>query len=632
MFFKKRQKEQEQEVKKEKVLDKKDVQQPGLETPPGSDEKSSVTLEKPIILEKKGISIDQEIEKITEQFKVTIEKYNEVRLNLQNKLFENKDMIEKSIVKNSEELARIKEIRAKLQADRAELEKLNDQEVQEEIASIKSLIQDNESDLAKKNKDIDLQKDLLKKAKQEAVDVHAQIVKLQQDEASIAKRMHDETDPMVIVRIADEFREKLNVIRGSLDNEEEAFEKLNNTIDQQQETLNTLNSDKKEFEKISADYKDKIVELQSEGKKIERDRDSQIKQIDLDLKSLDLQSKRFENLVTEDQEKLAKNSHLIEKWIGTPTRIEPFKVGSNDYVLNLDSFLPNRVSEIKTVVERLLEIGVPRIGFFTFRMDLNFPLEVQIWAEQNDISAEKIYPVNLLAGLTANEQPTSPVILVPEVENGAETWENGVLKIKMNDSGLQMAVYYLEENTEHERNNPISYVEYTNNGKVIKRSYISDDNRLAANAMYNDEEVLEREEYFRKDGSMIFTMYYGENGLTGIEMFDKSGILERAFNSLNDLNHWWLKQNVSNHPTNFITGVLDGELDAISGIEHLSIIPFVTTDTLATKKNTQLVMKVDTDKFILEDQDLKQKLLDSSDKSLEILSLEDQTISIVTPA
>jgi hypothetical protein len=445
------------------------------------------------------------------------------------------------------------------------------------------------------------------------------IKELEHKKAEIVTKLHDESDPLKLLSMAESYRKELE------------------DIEQREKTLNVQKSRlEKDHEQTAADLtaeQDKLADIESElshlAKKqsdIKRaitsngqDRQTAIDQANETLADLKAQQRATQTAIENATNKLLTGAAQLVSWFGTTFRFSSLPMDADHrYIIDFDAFLPHHAEELNKVTHRLLASGADKVGVYSAYFDINFPHEIAEWAQDNGIEADQIELINPLYQIQSRGKATAiPVSLPSNIAQQNWSSDHKTLNATLKDNDWTLCIHYRTAKNEH-----IAQIDYLRDGKLSKQSYFNDAGILSANAIFNQAGELATEEYYGHDGMIAIVVSYNRGTQNGVELYDESGILINNFADTNDLITWWMQHH---YPTeSYLIGRLDDKkYRNLVTKQQLHGVPFINAKTLEDSELVGLLSNNDTHLYVASDHRVTEDLMRVANHDIAIMQIND---------
>ncbi|KRL67196.1 hypothetical protein FC27_GL002043 [Companilactobacillus versmoldensis DSM 14857 = KCTC 3814] len=142
--------------------------------------------------------------------------------------------------------------------------------------------------------------------------------------------------------------------------------------------------------------------------------------------------------------------------------------------------------------------------------------------------------INLFADLQKSDEPTDKRVKIPESNDWVTRTDIKTQNTLIYDhsGNLMMTVEHLNEK--------INRINYFKNSKIVKTNIYNPDGILSSTQIFNKDQKLGEENFFRTDGSIVITINYESGVANDFQVFDGSGLLTQDFDKKEELITWWI--------------------------------------------------------------------------------------------
>lgn len=547
------------------------------------------------------------------------EQYNEARQQLQEHLFAERDH---QLTDLHQARTKLEGLRAKMGTETqklASLESKTDHALEEQLAENVSTT----SDVTKEQKQQAVVVSTFKTQLGELADQREHneqdIKELEHKKAAIVTKLHDESDPLKLLSIAESYRKELEDIelrektltvqksRLAKEHEQTAAD-----LAEEQGKLKEIESELSSLDKKQADIKRAI-------KSNDQDRQTAIDQSNKTLSELKKEQRATQTAIENATNKLLTGAAQLVSWFGTTFRFSSLPMDADHrYIIDFDAFLPHHVDDLNKIAHRLLDSGANKVGVYSAYFDINFPHEIAEWAQDNGIESDQIELINPLYQIQSRGKATAiPVSLPTNIAQQSWSEDHKTLNATLSDNDWALRIHYRTAKNEH-----IAQIDYLRDSKLSKQSYFNDEGVLSANAIFNQAGELATEEYYGHDGMVAIVVSYNRGTQSGVELYDESGILINNFADTNDLITWWMQHH---YPTeSYLVGRLgDKKYRNLVTKQQLSGVPFINAKTLEDPELVSLLGKNQTHLYVASDHRVTEDLMRVANHDIAIMQIND---------
>ncbi|MFD1485403.1 hypothetical protein ACFQ5J_09195 [Lacticaseibacillus baoqingensis] len=560
---------------------------------------------------------DDSLESLMGQIARIADQYNTTRQALQNQLFAQRDKQQRELTDQEALLEKTQKTVAEATEQLTQLRAADTQDLETKLSEVDSYIEEAQKKVHHQGAIIGDLSQQLKASQQQQDELTKKHDALAKTQTDIVAKLHAEADPLKLLTLAESYRTKLEDLKQQ-DHDvatqqaklADAHQQLTANKAQEDQQLAKLNAEIKRLNERKDDVTQQIKTTQSKQKKAVADLEKKL----ADAKHHLTQT---QNRIQELNAQLSTSATQLIAWFGTAHQLLPLPMDeTHHYILDLDAFLPKHADELAQIAQRLAQADDQKVGLFSTYFDINLAQEIHTWAAQNGLHDDQVEIINPLYQLQTLGKATAKPVALPQ-NIASKTWsdDHRILNVTLNDNDWQLRIHY---NTA--KNEQIAQIDYVMNDKMTKRSYFNTEGLLSANALFDPDGFLHKEEYFRRDGLVALIVNYRQGSQIGLELYNAAGILTNNFANTDDLTTWWLQHHYPQQSG--LIGRLDNEKYRTLTKKHrLASVPFVSAEMLQNQDLVADLSASATSTYIVANHRVADSMIQLVDQDLQLLQL-----------
>lgn len=483
------------------------------------------------------------IDRAKDTLKQAITAFNEARRTLQTNMFAKRADLQAALAQNKMALAKTQRDIKAMQARLAQNDGSQLVSAQQAITDLTTHAEKIAAKLKSKQAildDLNRQRQSLEKQTQATID---QLKKFKHEENEVMAAFSEIADPEKVLAFADAHRVQIDKIKtGKKD-----LTKTQTVLKNQLEGIsNEINQAKDDMAKINREQNANRQEIATAQRRIDTLKSRLASDQADDKAKLDQLNRQQTNL-TNESTRLHDQLHIlndgINAWLTFAQPVHALdEANFAPLILDIDSFSAHDFDALIPLSRMLQTMPKKQIGIFTTYFNIDLVPTIDTWLTANHFHSDEIQIINCLYQLqNAGEGTETAATLPANIENRQWNENHTAETITMSDGQTSMFVTY-QLDAQYHPTKLIAKITYHQGEKLTKESFFRKNGVLSANTFYDADNGVIRKEFYRRDGLLVVSATYKGQKLSNISIFNEAGLQINSFDTLADLNVWWLKK------------------------------------------------------------------------------------------
>lgn len=456
---------------------------------------------------------------------------------------------------------------------------------------------------------------------QELSDLNKKQQQLIQAETDISAKFESEKDPVVIVTLADQYRDDIQQNKAERDENATtiaAVEEKQQALKSQLQTVrDQLTADQKELQDVNAQLEE--VQL-----KIASDDEGRSKQLDSLTQELTDHQNELANLQAEFDKKnqeLAAANQEINDWLGVPVPVKQLELDEDsEIILDMDGLTDAQFAQLKAAVKVLTNRGLEHFGLYTSQFTLDLNTQVAKWTTDLQIKGGTVSVYNPLYSLQ-HQGKVGAKYQLPDNAVSDEWNDDHTERTLVLDNGWTLKARYFEGS------DAVATVDSYQGDHLAESSTLTTGGQLTANRFFNDDGTKNRDEYYSQSGLGILNVRYEQDELSKVELLNAVGMQVQTFDTIADFTEWWMK-NSFNHRGLLMGAIENQQYRHLLGETQGEPITLVTTSSLEQDEFKAWAMALPKQQYLADNYATEMKLIQRLNQPLTISLLDRRNLPV----
>lgn len=456
---------------------------------------------------------------------------------------------------------------------------------------------------------------------QELSDLNKRQQQLIQAEKDISSKFESETDPAVIVTLADQYRDDIESNKEERDRNASTIQavdkKSQDVKDQLQVVRSQLTADQKQLQ----DLTDQLEQVQLKVATDDEGRSKQLDELTQELTSNQDELSQLQSDLDNKSAELVAANQDISNWLGVSVPIKQLELyEDSEIVLDVDGLTGEQITQLAAAVRVLTSHGIRHFSLFTSQFTLNLDREIAKWVTKLQVKGGFVSVYNPLYSLQNQGKPGAkyqlPDNAVSDEWNDARTERTMVL-----DNGWTLKVHYFEGS------DAVANVDSYTGEHLAESSTLSTEGQLIANRFFNDDGTKNRDEYYSQSGLGILNLRYEQDELSKVELLNAVGMQVQTFDTIADFTEWWMKNSFDQH--GLLMGAIENEqYRHLLGETKGEPITLVTGSSLEHDDFKAWAMALPKQQYLADNYQTEMKLIQRLNQPLTISLLDRRNLPV----
>lgn len=480
------------------------------------------------------VSVHDQRVKIESDMNNLSHEYAQLRGKLKLNLFSERDDYQSKYNKLSKQLKDLQDNEAAVQENIDKNKNEDDGKERERLAGIRA--------------DLKHQKEILSKFKEQQKKLTQNIErtdnKINRKQAELERNQKEETDLTASIKNETDLQKMMVLMEKQKTQVDKIYKSREKINDELKELQTDLGNDKKDLKDVNININEiasnialsntKVTQVE---KGIQRSHDQRIST----LKQLEASSKSNVNEIKGlkiQVKNVTDNINYVDKYIKDVFHAaylvrEVFLEPTKQYLVLSDSIdKEQQETDLFDIVNYLEKHLATNVTLVTTFFNNQFASIVDGYTKSMKIERPNV--VNLFEDLQQSDNPTDKIVSIPDNDNWVTRTDVKTKNtlIYDNSGNLLMTVEYT--------NGDINRINYFKNSKIVKTNIYNNDGILSSTQIFNKEQKLGEENFYRTDGSIVITINYESGVANDFQVFDGSGLLTQDFDKKEELITWWI--------------------------------------------------------------------------------------------
>lgn len=503
-------------------------------------EKTTTTIKTPQVTSDNGnnavVSVHDQRVQIESNMNQLSHEYAQLRGKLKLNLFSERDDYQGKLNNLNKQLKSLQANEDAVQDNLKKNKEEDDGKEKERLASVRA-DQKHQNDLLYRYKE--QQKKLatsIEKNDKKLTKKQAELAKNQKSETDLSAAIKNETDLQKMMVLMEKQKTQIDKIYKSREKINAELAEIQTDLGNDKKDLKDVNLNINEISSNIALLKTKTTSIEQKIKNDQLHRTSLINQLEgssksnlNDIKGLKMQIKN----VTD-------NINYVDKYIKDVFHAaylvrEVFLEPQKQYLVLSDSIDKEQqetdLFDIVHYLETKMHIKVTLVTSF-----FNNQFGDIVDGYTKSMNIERPDEVNLFTDMQQSDNPSTKPVEIPESNNWVTRTDVKTQNTLIYDQSgnLLMTVEYLDDK--------INRIKYFKNSKIVKTNIYNEDGILSSTQIFNKDQKLGEENFFRTDGSIVITITYESGVANDFQVFDGSGLLTQDFDKKEELVTWWINK------------------------------------------------------------------------------------------
>lgn len=460
--------------------------------------------------------------------------YAQLRGKLKLNLFSERDDYQGKLNKLNKQLRDLQDNEAAVQENIDKNKNEDDGKERERLAGIRA-DQKHQNELLYKYKE--QQKKLaenIEKSDKKRDKKQAELNKNQKEETDLSAAIKNETDLQKMMALMEKQKSQIDKIYKRRESINDDLKELQTKLGNDKKDLNDVNVNINEISSNIALLKTQINQVEQGIKNAQEQRVRTLNQLDAssksntnDIKGLKIQIKNITD-----------NINYVDKYIKDVFHAaylvrEVFLEPTKDYLILSDSIdKQQQETDFFDIVHYLENKLNKKVTLVTSFYNNHFDSILDGYTKSMNIERPDV--INLFDNLQESDNPSDKPVSIPESNNWVTRTDVKTQNTLIYDQSgnLMMTVEYFEDQ--------INRINYFKNSKIVKTNVYNTDGILSSTQIFNKDQKLGEENFYRTDGSIVITITYESGVANDFQVFDGSGLLTEDFDKKEELVSWWI--------------------------------------------------------------------------------------------
>ncbi|AKP67713.1 hypothetical protein [Companilactobacillus ginsenosidimutans] len=362
----------------------------------------------------------------------------------------------------------------------------------------------------------------------------AELDKNQKEETDLSAAIKNETDLQKMMVLMEKQKTQVEKIYKNREKITAELAEAQSVLGNDKKDLNDVNININEISSTIALLKTKINQIESTIKNNRSQRTSMINQLEASSKS----NKNDIDGLKIQVKNVTDNINYVDKYIKDVFHAaylvrEVYLEPTKQYLVLSDSVDKEQQEtdyfDIVNYLERKMDTTVTLVTSF-----YNNHFSDIIDGYTKSMNIERPDVINLFENMQQSDNPSTKQVTIPESNDWVTRTDVKTHNTLIYDQSgnLMMTVEYF--------NDQIDRINYFKNSKIVKTNIYNTDGILSSAQIFNKDQKLDEENFYRTDGSIVITINYESGVANDFQVFDGSGLLTQDFDKKEEFVTWWI--------------------------------------------------------------------------------------------
>lgn len=496
-----------------------------------------------------GVELDSGADEYKKSLSDIAKQFNLTRQKLSANLFRNKVAIQAKIDDIQAQMVQVQQVIAQNMEIRNTLLSQQSEQVDAETQSIKQQNSQLNQEIAGLQNEAKEHVEKNRPMGQQLQSLTQKQSGLEKQSADLATQLKEEKDPALIIAHVDELRTAIEENERERTETNKNVEKLNQTYTQSKAELKQIRQDLMAKQAQLKDNQAKIEQKKKEIKDADNDQNHQLSEAESKMAANEQIIAELKEKMAPFQDELDAVQREINNWLGSDYPVNTLVIdGQKEYLIDMDDIGDNRLSELKRVVDFLMDKGVQKISLYTSQFSLNVNDNFNSWIEALSISQLDVNVYNPLLNLQKQGELAAKFQL--RTDAVSDEWDEDHIErtLTFDDGTIQKIHYY-------DAGQNIADVNYYQNDKLVEARIISPQGQLVERSLFNEDGTQQHDEYYTQSGTEVLDVVYDQNEVVAVKLLNQTGQVMATFENTEQFTTWWLQNHFESK------GVFVGFLD-----------------------------------------------------------------------